>query len=542
MLKVGKIYQPTEGVSRMTDHEPRGIARIDWILLAALLALVLPLRLWLLHNTEVCSRDGIGYIRYALKFEKQSITTTLKETHQHPGYSALVWLASVPIRADQGLTPDAMVLSAQLVSLVASLVLLFPMYFLGRQFFHRGISFGAALLYQYLPISAHHLSDALSEPVYLVFLVSAILQMVHTMRERSIARGMLCGLFAGLAYLVRPEGALVLPAVAIALCIGQLVPAWRVSWRQFVGSGVATACTAMLVGSFYVYIIGGLSNKPTVRIIHQDVTLHTESVGFLFAATYQLSDHRMVRLQRCGVAVVMELAQGLHYVGVIPALLGGLMFFRRLRTSLGFWAVVLYAAVHIAILVMMAMSVAYVSDRHVMILVIFATYFVVAGIDELPRRIFTPAAEGTQTSWRRSPAIWSVLVAGLILGACLPKATQRLHGNRVGNHEAGLWLAEHVVAGDHIEDDHNWSHFYAGHLFLEGREPSVPRSFQPTTYIVLTRSRDVNLTREREGKLLTSDARVVYHWPANSDVAQARIVVYAQKRNFETNPWKKHPD
>ena len=40
--------------------------KTDWLLLGALLALILPLRCWLLYNTEVTARDSIGYIRYAL--------------------------------------------------------------------------------------------------------------------------------------------------------------------------------------------------------------------------------------------------------------------------------------------------------------------------------------------------------------------------------------------------------------------------------------------------------------------------------------------
>ncbi len=528
----------------MTEHDSRSIARIDWILLGVLLVLVLPMRVWVLHNTEVCARDGIGYIRYALMFEQLTVSETLQKNHQHPGYPALVYLVSQPIRAWQGETPDAMVLSAQLVNLMAALVLVFPMYFLGRQFYHRGISFGATLLYQYLPISSAHLSDAISEPVYLVFLVSAVLQMVQTMRERCIMRGILCGTFAGLAYLVRPEGALVLLGVAGALCVGQMIPAWRVTWQRVVSCGLATVGTAILVGATYAIIIGGFTNKPSVNDTMKAKGVATAMLSdndFLFATTFAPSDLRTVRLQRSVTAVAMEITQGLHYVGVIPALLGGLAFFRSLRGSLGFWAVAIYAAVHTTVLVMLAMSVSYVSDRHVMILVVLASYLVIAAIDELPRRLLAKRGEGTPTSWTRSPIVWSLLIAGVFFAACLPKAMQHLHGNRAGNHAAGLWLAERVVDGDVILDNHNWSHYYAGHLFQEGREPTVPSGFQPTCYVVVTRSRDPELAKERDEKFLTPDARVVYHWPTDAAVANARVIVYAQKRNAGMHPWKKGP-
>src|SRR5262245_33676819 len=125
---------------RMTEQEPRTFTRADWVLIGVLLALVLPLRLWLLHNTEVTARDSIGYIRYALQFERKPWQDVCEKNHQHPGYPICVYLMSLPIRAFEGkTTPENMELSAQLVSLFASLLLMLPMYLLGRQFFDRTV-------------------------------------------------------------------------------------------------------------------------------------------------------------------------------------------------------------------------------------------------------------------------------------------------------------------------------------------------------------------------------------------------------------------
>ena len=90
----------------MAESEPRWITRTDWLLVAALFALILPLRVWLLCNTEVTARDSIGYIRYALQFEHvdadgRPVTyqAVLRNNHQHPGYPLLVLLMSQPFRA-----------------------------------------------------------------------------------------------------------------------------------------------------------------------------------------------------------------------------------------------------------------------------------------------------------------------------------------------------------------------------------------------------------------------------------------------------------
>src|ERR1017187_2705168 len=134
--------------SLSTQHST--LTKSDWLLIGLLLALVLPLRLWLICNTEVTARDSIGYIRYALQFEEYGWKATLLKNHQHPGYPVLVWAMSQPVRAIEGeTTPDNMELSAQLVNFIASLLLILPMYLLGRQFFNRPVSFWAVVLYQY---------------------------------------------------------------------------------------------------------------------------------------------------------------------------------------------------------------------------------------------------------------------------------------------------------------------------------------------------------------------------------------------------------
>jgi 4-amino-4-deoxy-L-arabinose transferase-like glycosyltransferase len=520
------------------------MTRTDWLLIAGLFALVLPLRLWLLHNTEVTARDSIGYIRYALQFEQKPWPDVLKGNHQHPGYPVLVLLMSQSVRAIDGeTTPENMELSAQLVNLIAAMLLIVPMYFLGRQFFDRPVSFGAALLYQYLPISAQHLSDGISEPTYLVFLVSGLLQMVHAVRERSVWRCQLCGLFAGLAYLTRPEGAMILPAFGGVLIALQFRAAWRCPWRQFLECGTSAAVCAALVGSVYVIATGHVSNKPTVEMMtHQETVSQVRdplASPLLFAATVPQSTGGSGMLLRSFWAMCMEINQGFHYVAGVFAILGLIWAFGSLRRDAGFWALMLFAALHGVVLIRLGMIAHYISDRHVMILVLCGTYFAVFGMRELPRRILawrTVAAQGGGLA----KIAFGVLFLGMI-GFCLPKATQRLHGNRAANHEAGLWLATVLKLGDHIEDDHAWSHYFSGGVFRENEKAKVPAGCVPTTWVVTTRSRDGEIDAKRVENVLSDQATPIKWWPVASDVRQARVVVYSQPRDPRKNPWQVGP-
>ena len=65
---------------------PTATTWADWRWLVLLFVLVVPLRGWLLYNTEVMARDSVGYIRYALRFEEQSWGEVLRSFDQHPGY------------------------------------------------------------------------------------------------------------------------------------------------------------------------------------------------------------------------------------------------------------------------------------------------------------------------------------------------------------------------------------------------------------------------------------------------------------------------
>src|SRR5260370_41932397 len=193
------------------EPAPAGGWKKDAVALGLLVQLVLPLRLWVLVSTEVAARDSIGYIRYGLKFETDDDwKQVIKDKDQHPGYALTVLAVSQPLRLASGQTDAAtMQLAAQLTTVLSAMLLLYPMYHVGRLLFNRRIGFGAALLYQFLPINAHHLSDGLSEGLFLFLVASALLQGVRALQGQSPFRFALCGLISGLAYRTRLEGAVV---------------------------------------------------------------------------------------------------------------------------------------------------------------------------------------------------------------------------------------------------------------------------------------------------------------------------------------------
>ena len=67
-----------------------------------------------------------------------------------------------------------MLLATQVASSVAGVLLVIPMYLLGRMLFGRFAGFAGAALFQLLPVPAHVTADGLTEALYLLCAVSAV--------------------------------------------------------------------------------------------------------------------------------------------------------------------------------------------------------------------------------------------------------------------------------------------------------------------------------------------------------------------------------
>jgi len=326
----------------------------------------------------------------------------------------------------------------------------------------------------------------------------------------------------------------------------QFLPATRQRWGCCLACGGTLTAVALAVGSLYFGFTGKFTHKPSVSQIlgtypespPRAMTPANYLQASLFAEFIEPSNVLSTRFMRGGKALVKEFVQVFHYVGALAVVLGLWWFGKALRAAPASWVLATYAGVQTLVLIALSMRSFYVSDRHVMLLVLCAVFPATAGLMEAGRRLGGFLASRTLAN----PAAVTIAVVIVALGLGLPKTVQRLHGNRVGNHAAGLWLSDHLADGDLVLDDHCWSHYFAGLVFIEGKEPILPTSLQPTSYTVLTRSKDpeIGLKRYRnENDIRSSGGRLVYHWPENREPELARVVVYAQPRDFAKYPWNK---
>src|SRR5581483_6204498 len=126
-------------------------------------------------HTAVPARDSLGYARYALNFSDPNAgrdtdaprtrIEVVRTAEQPPGYPLAVWMAEKTLRR---LKPELSTAERSLLATqVATVLLVVPLYLIGRILFGRNVGFAAALLFQVLPVPAKVTSDGLSEGVYL---------------------------------------------------------------------------------------------------------------------------------------------------------------------------------------------------------------------------------------------------------------------------------------------------------------------------------------------------------------------------------------
>lgn len=253
------------------------IPRREWLgdlwRIAFVMLLGLAVRSWIVAHTEVISRDGIGFIRFALQIESpppspehpdrpMTRAEVLRASYQAPGYSASVLAVSWPVRWIMGgTTCDSMAKSAQVASILASLLLVIPMFYFGKLAFDRQTAFVGAMLFQVLPLASQVGSDGLSENLFLLFVMSAIWMAAVGFDRGGAGWFGAAGTMSGLAFLVRPEGLMAVVAIGLVLILSKL--RGKIGWRAFCARGMLMLMGMLTVTAPYVATIGRPTNKPT---------------------------------------------------------------------------------------------------------------------------------------------------------------------------------------------------------------------------------------------------------------------------------------
>src|SRR6185437_10264314 len=189
-------------------------------------------------------------------------------------------------------------------------------------------------------------------------------------------------------------------------------------------------------------------------------------------------------------ALCVELGKGFFFVAWMPALFGLWWFRDRFFRMPGAWVVLLVCLGLVALLYRVAEKMGYLSDRHLLVIILCGCYWAVAGTIVLGEKLalgaarLRPALAGRR--WMGGHA-WSMGLLLLLTMAPLPRTLQSLHAERAGFRPVGQWLAEHAKPGDFIEDPYCWTYYWAGRVFVEGKT-GLPTTDPTCFYVVLEES------------------------------------------------------
>ena len=254
-----------QNLAQQTTSAPRrSWLQYDGALLAFLLLFSAGLHAWVIANTEVAARDSIAFIRYAWRLQHDAVPNVLRNELHPPLYPLTVLAVSIPLRQIYH-GPDVLLMqySAQVASTLAGLLLIFPMFYLGKQLFNRQVGFWSALLFQCLPVGSRALSDGLTEALFFLFIATGLLLALQAFRSGSALCCGLIGLCSGLAYLTRPEGAMLLVATGLVLLSVRSVGEAAWTRRQRLRCLASLGTVALTVSIPYMACIGGVTKKTT---------------------------------------------------------------------------------------------------------------------------------------------------------------------------------------------------------------------------------------------------------------------------------------
>ena len=521
----------------------------DRMFILSLLIISAAIHVITIANASMTARDSLGLGRDALQLQKPSVcapidTETGKpktdwtivdvmQTKQHPpGYPLAVLAMYQIVRSlDDAPIQDEILLATQVTSAIAAFLLVLPTYWLGRMMFGQFAGFAAALIFQMLPVALEVTSDGLTDGLYLFGFGSAMMLGMRALRKPGIGGFLTTGLAIGCTYLVRPEGLVVALALTITVLGFVVARYWpfSLSVARITALAVGTALPAIP----YMVLIGGITNKPTGNnlipihdtspreAVTQYLNVHVQ--GPFFAAWYTTEDGN--KPTWVASALFQETFKTFHYATMILALLGLVVAAQRLRVDPWLCFPMIVGGLVLAILIALPWVRGYISERHTLPLVYIGVLFAAGGLQALPKLLAPIPPWGKHFN---IPAT-SIGVLLLIVASCVPMLFKSLHDNRLGHKYAGLYLAEHMNPEDAIVDPFEWARFYSGRSVY-----TVPDNPETTriTYAILESSKKDNphsrLIQIDLAHNIQADGRsvVVYHWPENAPVEDAKVLVY----------------
>jgi hypothetical protein len=450
--------------------------------LLAILLLAASLHVWFISRTLVPAQDGLKFIRFARQFQRDPWCDVIRGADVHPLYPALVAAAEPVVARFVDREPDGWRIAAQLVASLASVGLLFPVYFLTQSLFDRRIAFLAAGLLALLPRAAELGHDTLADSLGLFLTFLALWLGARVLKTNDRLTALAAGLAAGLGYLTRFEVILVPVAIGLTWLIGHGRRPGRSRLERIAAVSVLLGSAGLVVIS-YAAAKGEVSEKIALRVgawlgpqtimnrpVPQQVPRGLEDPRWDFSPKEE-SDQIPIRGWRSSLGRIVgkwweELSWGFAVMTVWG--LARRRFIRSLLpdrepdddSGVEGRLLLVFAGVYGLALLRHSAMLGYLSSRHVMALVVASIPWAAAGTYVCCRGIAVKTHLSPPWIQRtRIAAIGMAITASLLTQA---NPSHISHLSRWGHWAAGRWLEGHARPDELILDTRGWARFISG--------------------------------------------------------------------------------
>lgn len=405
--------------------------RID---LAVLLLISLLLSIYLFFRTYVISLDGaFQYIPVAKDFASGLFRKALSH-NQQPLYSLLVAFVSRWVSDFE--------LAGKLVSSIFGILLIIPVYFLGKRIFNEKIVFLSSLLLVIHPYIRRFSADVLKESTYLFFLATAIWFAWRTIQDEKEYSFLFIPLFSVIAYLVRPDGVELLLVVFFYVLFAKK---FSISGRKgkVILFLLLSSVVLLLPYLFYLREVRGEWTFGKAKSIGGILGLEVLKDGVPFA-------HKILySLKRLNLEI-LAIFHPLYIFLLITGLLKGVL--SRLKTGEGF--LLSFGLLHYVVLFLLMLNITewggeetiqavHLSGRHVLPLLLISIYWVGEGFLAIYHWVYKKL-ESNRLLLRSGPERKSILIMVslliLILAIVLPKTLKPQRYGRLPEKWAGIWI------------------------------------------------------------------------------------------------------
>jgi hypothetical protein len=506
----------------------------DGVRVTILLAISFVVGVYLIATAVLIARDGISYISYAKELNVEPLKIIRDGSgcipeHYTPGYPLIILtihsLISLFYKSPSTL---CWIYSAQIAALLCKLLVLVPLYFIGRMLVGSKISFLALLILVILPYPAKFGSDALRDWPHLLFLASGFFLLLWgAKREKWWAFGAV-GFVTGLGYLIRP------------ICVQLIV--YGVLWLLFslfwsvrnMGRGKIVLALVLLLIGFIVptgpyMIVKGEIIPERLRLIIKSFSrspVSNETQGR--AVDMPVETHYMVRVTPLSIAegfgkLVNRVAETLMYFFVPPLLIGLCYRYRKLPTKVEDFFMIVFVLMNVTMLLLRYCCPGSVlSRRYILPLVAFTIFYVPVGLQVMGTQIAKQFSNKTGQSWVRmkEPRLWfsTLLILGMII--CMPKLLRPMRIDKKGYRAAAEWLHNNTSKDELIAVSDLRISFYAERRGVKIVGNKIP----PGVRFVVRKSEAYRKEPPPTGKLQQEQSFYLNKWEKKSKLVIYRVI------------------